>query len=59
VRISNADFEEVIETPGDDVFLLLDPPYYTATRLYKRNGNLPLLITSALPNRFNDQMTNS
>jgi DNA adenine methylase len=40
VRISNADFEEVIETPGENVFLFLDPPYYTATRLYGRNGNL-------------------
>ena len=40
VRITDLDFEEVIREPGDDVFLFLDPPYFTATKLYGRNGSL-------------------
>lgn len=40
VQITNEDFEEVIRAPGKDVFIFLDPPYYTATKLYGRNGNL-------------------
>lgn len=41
-RITNLDYEEVISTAGDDVFLFLDPPYYSATKsaLYGKNGNL-------------------
>jgi len=40
VRITNVDFEEVIKAPGKDVFIFLDPPYFTATRLYGKNGSL-------------------
>lgn len=40
VRITNEDFKNVISAPGKDVFIFLDPPYYTATRLYGRNGSL-------------------
>jgi DNA adenine methylase len=40
VRITNIDFEKVIAEPGEDVFIFLDPPYYSATRLYGRNGDL-------------------
>jgi DNA adenine methylase len=39
-RITEAGFEEIIAAPGDDVFMFLDPPYYTATKLYGRNGSL-------------------
>jgi DNA adenine methylase len=39
-KITNLGFEEIIETPGEDVFLFLDPPYYTANRLYGRGGRL-------------------
>lgn len=39
-RISNLDFEYVIEKDGKDVFIFLDPPYYTATKLYGKNGGL-------------------
>ncbi len=40
--ITNHDFQEVIEAPGEQVFLFLDPPYYSATKsaLYGKNGNL-------------------
>ena len=38
--ITNLDFADVIEKPGEDVFIFLDPPYYTATRLYGKNGSL-------------------
>jgi DNA adenine methylase len=40
VRITNEDFENVIKAPGKDVFIFLDPPYFTATKLYGRNGSL-------------------
>lgn len=41
-KISNLDYEEVILSDGNDVFLFLDPPYYSATKsaLYGKNGNL-------------------
>lgn len=39
-KISRLDFEELIVTPGTDVFIFLDPPYYTANRLYGKNGSL-------------------
>lgn len=39
-RITNLGFEAVLAEPGDDVFVFLDPPYYTASRLYGRNGAL-------------------
>lgn len=39
-RITDLDFESVISAPGRDVFIFLDPPYYTATKLYGRNGSL-------------------
>lgn len=39
-RITELDFEEVIVSPGRDTFVFLDPPYFTATRLYGRNGVL-------------------
>jgi DNA adenine methylase len=42
VRITNLDFEPVINEPGEDVFLFLDPPYYSTTnsRLYGKKGDL-------------------
>jgi len=41
-KISNYDYEDVISTDGEDVFLFLDPPYYSATKsaLYGKNGTL-------------------
>jgi DNA adenine methylase len=41
-KISNYDYEEVISTDGEDVFLFLDPPYFSATKsaLYGKNGSL-------------------
>jgi DNA adenine methylase len=40
-KITNYDFEEVIEESGEEVFIFLDPPYYSATKsaLYGKNGN--------------------
>lgn len=42
VKITNLDYEEVIKAGGKDVFLFLDPPYFSATSsaLYGKNGNL-------------------
>lgn len=39
-KITHGDFEPVISSPGKDVFLFLDPPYFTATKLYGRGGSL-------------------
>lgn len=42
VKITNSDFQEVIEAAGENVFIFLDPPYHSATKsaLYGKNGNL-------------------
>lgn len=40
--ITNYDYEELITKAGKNVFIFLDPPYYSATKsaLYGKNGNL-------------------
>lgn len=40
--ITNYDYQQVVDEPGDNVFLFLDPPYYSATKsaLYGKNGEL-------------------
>jgi DNA adenine methylase len=42
ILITNLDYQAVVEKPGDQVFIFLDPPYYaaTASALYGKNGNL-------------------
>ena len=42
VKISNLDYSDLINEPGKDVFIFLDPPYYSAKKsaLYGKNGNL-------------------
>lgn len=44
VRITCLDYAEVVDVPGEDVFLFLDPPYYSVadSRLYGRRGELHL-----------------
>jgi DNA adenine methylase len=41
-KITNFDYKELIETAGENVFIFLDPPYYSATKsaLYGKNGNM-------------------
>lgn len=41
-KITNLDYEDVVSQPGENVFIFLDPPYYSATKsaLYGKNGNL-------------------
>jgi len=41
-KITNYDFQKVIEKDGDNVFIFLDPPYFSAAKsaLYGKNGNL-------------------
>jgi DNA adenine methylase len=41
-KITNLDYQKVVEQPGENVFLYLDPPYYSATKsaLYGKNGDL-------------------
>lgn len=42
VEITNLDYPDVIESAGENVFIFLDPPYFSAARsaLYGKNGNL-------------------
>lgn len=42
VKVTNLDFQKVIEAPGEGVFIYLDPPYFSATKsaLYGKNGNM-------------------
>jgi DNA adenine methylase len=42
VKITNLDYEEIVNAPGENVFLFLDPPYFSATNsaLYGKNGKL-------------------
>jgi DNA adenine methylase len=40
--ITNLDYEELVNREGENVFIFLDPPYYSATKsaLYGKNGFL-------------------
>lgn len=46
VEITDSDYEKVISVKGEDVFLFLDPPYFSATNsaLYGKNGSLHKLF---------------
>lgn len=41
-KITDFDYEEAMQQNGENVFIFLDPPYYSATKsaLYGKNGNL-------------------
>ena len=41
-NITNEDYEKVLNTPGEEIFIFLDPPYLSKTksRLYGENGKL-------------------
>lgn len=40
--ITNLDYKELVKKEGENVFIFLDPPYYSATKsaLYGKNGNM-------------------
>ncbi len=42
VLITNLDYEQLLNTDGQNVFIFLDPPYYSASqsRLYGKRGKL-------------------
>ncbi|MBH8562785.1 DNA adenine methylase [Nostoc sp. CENA67] len=42
IKITNLDYSQLLTEAGEDVFLFLDPPYFSATksRLYGKDGNL-------------------
>mgnify|MGYP000473181688 CR=1 FL=1 len=42
VEITNLDYVELLKKPGKDVFIFLDPPYYSArkSKLYGKKGDL-------------------
>ena len=41
-KITNFDYEELLNKDGENVFIFLDPPYYSATKsaLYGKNGDM-------------------
>ncbi len=41
-KITNWDYEELVKTEGENVFIFLDPPYFSASKsaLYGKNGKL-------------------
>ncbi len=41
-KITNLDYEALLKKEGENVFIFLDPPYYSATKsaLYGKNGNM-------------------
>lgn len=41
-KITNLDYKDVVNKEGENVFIFLDPPYYSATKsaLYGKNGHL-------------------
>lgn len=41
-KITNFDYQKVIEKEGKNVFIFLDPPYFSSTKsaLYGKNGNM-------------------
>jgi len=55
VLVTHGDYENVIQMPGDNVFIFLDPPYWTATnsKLYGMRGELH---TSFNHERFAENM---
>ena len=57
VKITNLDYRDVIQEPGNNVFVFLDPPYLVATksRLYGKNGDLHLGFDHK---KFADDMKN-
>ncbi len=42
IKITNLDYSELLQAEDNDIFIFLDPPYFTATksRLYGLRGNL-------------------
>ncbi|MBP7496701.1 MAG: DNA adenine methylase [Bacteroidales bacterium] len=40
--VTNSDYQQVVQVAGKDVFIFLDPPYYSSVKssLYGKNGNL-------------------
>ncbi len=40
IDITNLDYEQMIQKPGSNVFMFIDPPYYTSKRLYGIKGKL-------------------
>jgi DNA adenine methylase len=55
VKITNLDYGELLQKQGKDVFIFLDPPYFSATksRLYGKDGDLH---TSFDHDRFAEQI---
>jgi len=42
VKITNLDYADIVRAKGQDVFIFLDPPYYstTSSKLYGKNADL-------------------
>ncbi len=55
IKITNSDYRELLKESGEDVFLFLDPPYFSTvkSRLYGKNG---ILHTSFDHNEFSQEL---
>ncbi|MCS7171582.1 MAG: hypothetical protein NZ851_04625, partial [Aquificaceae bacterium] len=52
IELYHGDYEHLLKLPGDEVFIFLDPPYYSATasKLYGRKVTYTsALTTKGLP----------
>ena len=56
-KITNYDYKELLKKEGENVFIFLDPPYFSATKsaLYGKNGNMHKSFDHA---RFAENMRN-
>jgi DNA adenine methylase len=57
IKITNLDYSYLLQSQDKDIFLFLDPPYYTATKskLYGKRGNLHTIFDHQ---RFSKLMKN-
>lgn len=57
-KITNLDYQKVVEAPGDNVYIFLDPPYYSVTDsgLYGKSDKWRNLHKMFDHNRFADVM---
>ncbi|MDX2106215.1 MAG: DNA adenine methylase [Candidatus Melainabacteria bacterium] len=53
-RITNLDFAEVIDAPGTDVFMFIDPPYFKASRLYGKGSRKDVFDHERLANTLKE-----
>ena len=61
IKITNLDYSCLLKSQDENVFLFLDPPYYTATKskLYGKRGNLHTIFDHQRFSKLMNNCTNS